>query len=178
MIAKCVIKIYNDIKEWVFLGEHLFERRESRPYQAKEVARYIVDYCDEVLQKPISNLQLQKILYFVWIDYYREKGKELFTDNIYAWQLGPVVADVYFEYCSYGGVPIHTLQKKDSHISEPDKTTINELVKKYINDSVYKLVQKTHAPGKPWHIIYDNGAGNKKKIPLELIKRLECKDQG
>ncbi len=83
-------------------------------YKAMSIARYIVDYCDEILQRPITNLQLQLILYCVWVDYYKQTGRELFADHIYAWQLGPVVADVYFEYCSYGGIPIHTLQKKDS----------------------------------------------------------------
>lgn len=65
----------------------------------------IVSYCSNKKQ-PISNLKLQKILYYAWIDYYKRTGNALFLNDICAWQLGPVIPDVYYEFCSYAGTPI------------------------------------------------------------------------
>ena len=74
-------------------------------FQVMDVARYIVNYCTEQ-NKPVSNLKLQKMLYYIWIEYHRRTNEYLFEDNIYAWPFGPVVPDVYYEYCSYAGSPI------------------------------------------------------------------------
>lgn len=144
-------------------------------YKAMDIARYIVDYCDEILQKPITNLQLQLILYCVWVDYYKQTGRVLFADHIYAWQLGPVVSKVYSTYCVYGGRPIHHLYEEKVLLCNSDEERIAKIVDKYAGVQVYDLVQRTHAKGGAWARIYDSGAGNQKKIPLDLIKRLECK---
>ena len=74
-------------------------------YTAVDIAKYIVSYCAH-RQRPISNLKLQKMLYYTWIDYYKKTNNALFLNDICAWQLGPVVPDVYYEFCSYAGTPI------------------------------------------------------------------------
>ena len=55
------------------------------------LAKYIVQKCYQD-GHPISNLQLQKILYFLQIMYGRStEGKELlFQDDFEAWPYGPV----------------------------------------------------------------------------------------
>ena len=56
---------------------------------------------------PVSNLQLQKLLYFSWIDYYqKKKGAYLFDESFVAWPLGPVVLSAYYDFCAYGAEPI------------------------------------------------------------------------
>ena len=74
-------------------------------YSAVDVAKYIVSYSTQQ-GKSISNLKLQKMLYYLWVDYYKSTGRELYVDDICAWQFGPVVPDVYYEFCSYAGTPI------------------------------------------------------------------------
>lgn len=140
-------------------------------YPALDVAKYVISYSSEN-NKAISNLKLQKLLYFLWIDFFKETHKWLFDDMIYAWQLGPVVPDVYFEFCSYAGLPIN--KTFETNIDHNDKNKINNIVDRYIDNSAYNLVNRTHESGKPWSIIYNNGNGSRSIIPFDLIMEIEC----
>ena len=73
-------------------------------YRAMDLANYIVDKCikDNV---PITNLQLQRILYFIQKDFLK-RGSPAFSDYIEAWEFGPVVPNVYFCFCGFGTMPI------------------------------------------------------------------------
>lgn len=142
-------------------------------YKALDVAKYIITYCFNQ-NKPISNLKLQKILYFLWVDFYKQTQKSLFKENICAWQLGPVVPEVYYEFCSYAGLPITKMFNLDSLINKEQQGTINNIIDKYIDSSAYSLVEKTHKVGTPWTLTYQDGIGARDIIPFDLIQRLEC----
>lgn len=78
-------------------------------YTAKEVADYIV-WSAQKNNKKITNLKLQKILYFLQAYNLCSHGDRLFDDPIEKWKFGPVVPDVYHEYKNFGakvipGVP-------------------------------------------------------------------------
>lgn len=141
-------------------------------YNALDIARYVINYCNEK-QKPISNLKLQKILYFLWIDYYKATQEYLFDNEIYAWKFGPVVADVYYEFCAYGGIPILRNFKLDVEISNSVKEIIDKTLEKYIGYTPYQLVEKTHKPNTAWYKTV-NEVGLKEIIPFALIQKLEC----
>lgn len=143
-------------------------------YKAIDVAKYIVSYCNE-MNHPISNLKLQKLLYYAWIDFYKETKVYLFEDLICAWQLGPVVPDVYYEFCSYAGIPIPRSYIVD--ISDNDKLLINATIDKYSSYTASELVDKTHKKGKPWDLMYKNGAGARSEIPFPMIINLECQNE-
>ena len=136
-------------------------------YNALDVANFIIDRFTKK-KDPVSNLRLQKLLYFVWVEFYRETKRSLFVDSMYAWPFGPVVPDVYYEYCSYGGRPINLLC--DNEITPEDAQIIEEILQEYQTIPVNKLVEKTHRPGTPWYEIFDNGKGDKNVIPFNLIK--------
>lgn len=143
-------------------------------YSAEQVAQYIINKCS-VEEKPISNLKLQKLLYFVWIEYRKRTGKKLFGDKIYAWQFGPVVPEVYYDYCAYGGMDID--RRYDSSaigITEADAEVLNASLAEYLNCSVSRLVSMTHKRGKPWYQVYVEQGGVKQEIPFSLIEQMEC----
>lgn len=55
-------------------------------FSAHNVAIYIINWClDHNVQ--ITNLKLQKLLYFVQGEYSKTKGSRLIADDFYAWQL-------------------------------------------------------------------------------------------
>lgn len=139
-------------------------------YSALEIARYIITSCFYE-KRPVSNLKLQKMLYFVWVDFYRKTGRMLFWDNICAWQLGPVVPEVYYEYCFYAGSPI--CLSYASEIEETDREILDSIIAVYLPIPANVLVDRTHAPGSAWDTIYENGLGNRKVIPFDLIIRKE-----
>ena len=74
-------------------------------YSAMEIAEYAVNRRYR-LDMPISNLQLQKILYFLQVIYASKTDKLLFADQFEAWPYGPVIRDVYVEFSDCGGFPI------------------------------------------------------------------------
>lgn len=139
-------------------------------YDVLDVANYILSHCCEQ-NKPISNLKLQKILYFIWIDYCKTNNQYLFDDEFSAWRFGPVVSKVYYEFCSYAGTPINI--NKESSLSEVDKQQIAGFLLNYINKSAFDLVEKTHQQNKPWDITFRNN-GDKATIPFEEIINSEC----
>lgn len=56
---------------------------------------------------PISNMALQKLLYFVQLLHIQEFGFPAFQDNFEAWRQGPVIRDVYNAFRKYITSPIN-----------------------------------------------------------------------
>lgn len=141
-------------------------------YPALDIAKYIVTYSIGQ-NKPVSNLKLQKMLYFAWIEYFKKVGTGLFTESICAWQFGPVVPEVYYEFCVYGGQPI--TQEYPERPAPNDKYILDGIISHYLQQSVSELVNRTHQPGKPWALTYNDGAGLRMAIPYNKIIELECR---
>ncbi len=72
---------------------------------ASEAARYFLALQDD--EDSISNLKLQKLLYYAQGFSLALTGKPLFNDQIKAWIHGPVVPSVWADYreCGAGPVP-------------------------------------------------------------------------
>ena len=140
-------------------------------YSATEIAKYVINYCND-RGTPISNLKLQKILYFLWVDFYKRKQQPLFFENFYAWQLGPVLPEVYFNYCSYGGSSIENQMVKNKILDRQDKALIEDIVDQYRYKPAGKLVDDTHRKGGPWEKAFCEG--HRTLIPMESIITLEA----
>lgn len=141
-------------------------------YTATDISKYIIMYFDKK-NRPISNLKLQKVLYYTWIDYYKKTESELYLDDICAWQLGPVVTNVYYEYCCYAGTPIPN-ENYNVCLEEIDTLILDEILSEYLDVPASVLVNKSHQDGMPWDLIFQNGLGNRDIIPFSLIKEKEC----
>ena len=135
-------------------------------YKAIDIAKYIINKCT-IEQHPVSNLQLQKILYYIQKTFL-QSNLMAFDDDFEAWQFGPVIPDVYYLYCGFGSLSIRMRYEVNVDINYA--TIINPIieVKRLLNP--WDMVEDTHMPGKAWAQIYDNGLGNHRIIPKELIK--------
>jgi uncharacterized phage-associated protein len=136
-------------------------------YDALDIAKYIVNKCTDD-KCPITNLQLQKIMYFLQRKYLVEVGRCLFADDIQAWQFGPVVPEVYYQFCGFGSCAITMQYVVD--IEQDDVRMINPVVDNSRGKDPWDLVSETHAPGRAWAITYRNGTGNRQVISPELIR--------
>lgn len=136
-------------------------------YTAQKIAYYMVSFCLK-RNKPISNLRLQKLLYFAQYKSLKDYDEPLFTDDISAWQYGPVVPDVYFEFCVYGGMPI-TLNC-NANLNKRTENLLNYIIEELDKYDSWSLVRYTHKNGSAWSKIYLSGEGNGDVIPLKLIK--------
>lgn len=70
-------------------------------YNVMDVARLIVNYSIEI-SRPVSNLKLQKLLYFVQVAFIYRYGYSCYEEPIVHWRHGPVVESVYQNYKAYG----------------------------------------------------------------------------
>lgn len=143
-------------------------------YTALSVARYIIDYCNEI-GRGISNLKLQKILYFVQAQFLVSisNNTPCFSDPIEAWDFGPLVPSVYHHYKVYGSAIIPS-DKNDpllpiyQRISESDKKLINYMIDQIADYSASTLMQVIHNQD-PWGNAYVQGQNN--TIANEDIRR-------
>ena len=72
-------------------------------YDVLDIARFVINYCND-REYDISNLRLQKLLYFIQAYYLGLKNKmPLFKEDFEAWDFGPVIPCVYQEYKAFGG---------------------------------------------------------------------------
>lgn len=138
-------------------------------YRASDVAKYLL-WRNTVDGTPISNLRLQKLLYFAWVVYFKNFRKRLFGDDICAWKFGPVVPSVYYAYCQYAGLPIRLYDKP---ACADELSVLGDLMSKYFAKTTSELVKETHAAGKPWDRVFKDGSGNKQVIRFSLIEDLE-----
>ncbi len=136
-------------------------------YSALDIAKYVINKCT-IEKHPISNLQLQKILYFLQRKYIVDNGRVLFIDEIQAWQFGPVVPEVYYQYCGFGSMAIK--MNYDIDINDDDSGEINDIIEEKRCKNPWDLVEETHSEGKAWAAIYRNGIGNHMTIPVDLIR--------
>lgn len=124
-------------------------------YKAIDVAKALLYYADKK-ELPITNLHLQKMLYYAQGFSYAITGHELFSDDIYAWKYGPVVPDVYRHYKSFVSAPI----SEKSNIDDIKIDNISSIIIKKVSETIgsldpWYLVEKTHQEA-PWKKNYGN----------------------
>lgn len=135
-------------------------------YKAIDISKYIINKCT-IEQHPISNLQLQKILYYVQRTFL-ENNLVAFDDEFEAWQFGPVVPEVYYQYCGFGSLNIR--MKYDVDVDQNHTSIIDPIVNKKRLLNPWSMVEDTHTPGKAWAQVYNDGRGNHCVISKELIR--------
>ncbi len=135
---------------------------------AVELSKYIVLKCIDD-GKPVSNLQLQNILYYVQKDFLQKKNKQAFYDDIEAWQFGPAVPNVYYRYCGFGAMRITIVNPNDvPHISYKDKFFIDAIIDEKRELNPWDMVEEIHKSGGAWDCSVR--MGNRHVIPADLIR--------
>ncbi|HJG38009.1 Panacea domain-containing protein [Enorma phocaeensis] len=136
---------------------------------ANDAARFMVNLCINDGQ-PISNLQLQKILYFCQLESYRRSDAPLFSDDFEAWRYGPVIPSVYRLFSIFGGLGINRKVKEHGSLSNGERELVQSVTRRLRGLRPWELVAKTHSSGSPWDIIYGDGSGAGDVIPKKLIR--------
>lgn len=136
-----------------------------KTYKAIDIANKILakatetDYCDLV-----SNLKLQKMLYYMQGFHLAYFNTHLFEEEIEAWQYGPVVRDVYFTYNEYGNNGIEYKEDVTS-LTDEQEDLFNEVYDIFIEYSAIGLMNMTHEE-EPWKNTQINSI-----IPKEIMKK-------
>ena len=96
----------------------------------------------------LTNLKLQKLLYYQQGFHLAFFDTPLFEDNVEAWMYGPVVPEVYEEYSSYGSTSLPEVTNPIS-LSDDEEELFNEVYDAYREFSAIGLMNRTHKE-KPW----------------------------
>lgn len=121
--------------------------------------------------KKLTNMQLQKLVYIAHGFNLAVQGEALFTDQVRAWEYGPVIPDLYNELKKYGaGEVTGRLLTKTPPIKQesPEMQVIRAVWNGYGQYSGIELSAMTHKEGTPWHKTYEQGRRN--EIPNPIIK--------
>lgn len=140
-------------------------------YSALNIAAEVItEYHEKGL--PITNLALQKILYYIQIQHLDQYGCCAFDDDIEAWRHGPVVRSVYNTFRKYISSAIEvddiSVVRNTVQLTKEVKKTIHSIVGKAEKYSdAWILVDKTHHT-LPWKNAYI--PGESVIIPKSIMK--------
>ncbi|WP_461245950.1 Panacea domain-containing protein [Treponema sp. R6D11] len=119
-----------------------------------DVANYILEISREESEDEecelISNLKLQKLIYFCQGYSFAFFNKPLFNDAIEAWMHGPVCPKLYHMLKGYGSLPITASIEPDKiSLNDKEKQLIRMIYDTYGQYSAMGLRKITHEEG-PW----------------------------
>lgn len=138
---------------------------------AQEITNYFVELASKSSENDLTNLKLQKLLYFAQGNYLAKNKKKLFKEPIEAWDLGPVVRSIYDTYKYCGPFPITAFDRniKKATLSPDVKNFLDKIWDEYGKYSAEYLVNLTHQGNTPWKKIYKKGEN--RIIPPELMQK-------
>lgn len=129
-------------------------------FDARQVANEILQRAwSEGLE--ITQLQINKIVYFLHGHHLRDFGEPLVKGEFQAWQRGPVHTALRAAFKSYGDRAIdrearrfdpvrREMQDFERITDNRAQATIDNYLETYLGISAWELMQMTHAPGTPW----------------------------
>lgn len=137
----------------------------SEPYDARAIANLILDEAGRRGWK-ITNLALQKLLYFAHGIHLTKTKRPLVSGYFEAWQYGPVHPAVYRAFKPSGAAPIvnraiakDPLTGKIRDLPTPRDMAVIDLVSDVMRSYGHlpsgRLVDLSHAPKSPWSVIVD-----------------------
>lgn len=163
----------------------------QRPYRVMDVANHIVKFFS-VEERPITNLLLLKILYYLQSYYLVNTKERLFKEDIEKWGYGPVEPIVYGYFKENGASPIKqpspymvvnngtitVVDPKKQRLDNTDSSKIDEIalqLHEKFSDNPFKLVEITHAEPmwKNDESLIVNGYHNLKYTDEEIIQYFE-----
>jgi uncharacterized phage-associated protein len=145
------------------------------------IANFVLEVADTE-QRYVSNLSINKIIYFLHVAFLHNFNQPLVSAKIEAWDHGPVFREVYHQFKKFGRESIRTKAQKidiasGTYIEATYDLTDGEAIflKKrcieLLGISAGKLVDMTHVKDGPWYTArFGNGRVNPGvEITNELI---------
>jgi uncharacterized phage-associated protein len=133
------------------------------------VANYILDTLDES-KISITNLKLQKLLYFAYGINLFIYNVKLFNSPIQAWSLGPIIPEVYKEFKNYrednittracilqndesGNIFLAQLDTTDQHYKDNIRS-LDIVCATYVHRKANELINITHRKDSAWYSVW------------------------
>jgi len=149
----------------------------TKAYDARAVANLILDLADAD-GRPLTQVELLKILYFAHGWYLATKNKPLVVQPIEAWKYGPVVKVVRDAFKDFGSRPITNraerlvletgeYQRVEPDLSDDDSNFVANIFKQYKQFGAWELSDFTHEQDSPWDRVW-NPKGAQGRLGLRI----------
>lgn len=136
-------------------------------YDGRAIANFVLDFCD-TQGRGVTNLALQKLVYFCHVWSLIDLGRPLVRHKFEAWEFGPVLPYLYREFRNFDRTPIvgratridPTDGKRQIVAYAFDSATDSLLVRIapfYSRMRAADLVELSHAEGGPWYCVWHHG---------------------
>ena len=126
---------------------------ERAKYSANQIAKWFLFYNRTMMEEYdadlISNLKLQKLLYYAQGCYLALRNRPLFNEKILAWKHGPAINEVYQEYKmnKSNGIPYNDTYTE--YIDSDTEEILKQVYEAFGQYSAWGLRNMTHAET-PW----------------------------
>ena len=151
-------------------------------HDVRAIANFVLNLAASQ-KREITNMHINKIVYFLHADYLVAFGKPLASAKIEAWEHGPVFRELYREFKKFGDKPITSLATRvdpntgnreiaTTDFSESECAFLSELTIKYCRIPASALRAHSHEAGGPWDNAWnhDNIANASMRISDDRIK--------
>lgn len=133
------------------------------PYDPRAVANLLLDRADRD-EVPVTNLALQKLLYFAHAHFLIQTKRPLVSGFFEAWQYGPVHPAIYHTFKAAEDRPItFRATRRDvmtgavSVVDTPDSAEVRRIIREILSSygrlTPGRLVEISHAKRAPWHFV-------------------------
>ena len=131
-------------------------------------------------KKPVTQLQIQKIMYF-FEAYYMiiNKTDKLYDCNFNAWAFGPVAIPLYQSLKVYGDRDIILSKEQEEigeSISDEKKEILSYIYQVFGNLSAMQLVELTHRKDSPWYNKWEENEGKVVFGKESYIDKIQTRD--
>lgn len=107
----------------------------------------------------LTPMQLLKLVYIAHGWMLGLNGRPLISDEVQAWQYGPVIPKLYNAIRQYRSQPVQGNVKGGHGLLDPVETSIvDQVYNIYGQKSGPALSRLTHQVGGPWHTVYRPGS--------------------
>lgn len=136
-------------------------------HDGRAIANFVLDFC-ESRSRPLSNLALQKVVYFCHAWSLIELQRPLIRHKFEAWEYGPVLPYLYREFKGSDRSPIlgratsidpSSGQRRIVQYDFDEETDflLSNITDFYTRLRVSDLVELSHAKGGPWYSVWFHG---------------------
>ncbi len=126
-------------------------KQTSKKVTYQDVANFFLAFADDK-GETITNLKLQKLVYYAQAWFLANHKKPLFKGDFQAWVRGPVLPELYQTYKERGSTPIPadiTMQEIEKQLDPEVIAFLKEVAQAYMPSGAYELELMTHQED-PW----------------------------
>jgi uncharacterized phage-associated protein len=137
-------------------------------HDGRAIANFILDFC-EANGRTVSNLALQKLVYFCHVWSLIKLNKPLIKHKFEAWEFGPVLPYLYREFKTFDRSPIKGRAMRmdpangkacvvEYTFDEETVRLLKKTIEFYSRLTAGDLVELSHVKGGPWFNVWHHKA--------------------